>query len=337
MGIQIKEIEYFLPEKKLTNEDLQKANPLWDVEKVASKTGVFSRHIAKKNETALDLAVKAVEKLFNNTNIVKEDIDGIIFCTQSTDYIMPSNSFLLHKKFEFDNNTWTLDYNSACSGYIYGLCMARGFIETGMAKNIMLITSDTYSKYINKKDRSTINLFGDGAAVTILSHTDSKTSGIIDAKLASSGKEYKSFYIPTGGSRFPKDENTKKEITDSSGNIRSSEDIHMNGFAVWKFISRIVPIQILDILKQNNLKIEDVDFLGFHQASKLTLESLGKALKIPNEKIYTNIENIGNTVSSSIPIALKDAINEGKLQRGDLTILSGFGVGLSWGTLLMKF
>lgn len=337
MGIQIKEIEYFLPINKKTNEDLQRENPEWDVEKVAAKTGIYSRHIAGEDETALDLAIKAVEKLFKKTSVKKEVIDGIIFCTQSPDYVMPSNSFLIHKKFEFDKNTWSFDYNLACSGYVYGLCIARGFIETGMAKNIMLITSDTYSKYINKKDRSTVNLFGDGASVTIISNCDSEESRIIDVKLSSSGKEYKSFYIPSGGSRMPKNKNSKEETKDASGNIRHPENIHMNGFAVWKFISRIVPQQIQEILKNNNLTINDVDFLGFHQASKLTLESLAKSLKISNDKIYTNLDKVGNTVSSSIPIVLKDAIEEKKLKRGDLIVLSGFGVGLSWGTILIKF
>ncbi|WP_025665442.1 3-oxoacyl-ACP synthase III family protein [Aquimarina megaterium] len=337
MGVQISEIEYYLPVNKKTNEDLQRENPEWDVDKVASKTGIYSRHIAGKDETALDLAIKALEKLFTNTSVKKEDIDGIIFCTQSPDYLMPSNSFLIHKKFEFDKNVWTFDYNLACSGYVYGLCIARGFIETNMAKNILLITSDTYSKYIHEKDRSTVNLFGDGAAVTIVSNSDSDNVGIIDAMLSSSGKEYKSFYIPSGGSRMPKNETSKEETKDSSGNIKHSENIHMNGFAVWKFISRIVPQQIEKILENNNLTIDDIDFLGFHQASKLTLESLAKALKISNNKIYTNLDKIGNTVSSSIPIALKDAMEEKKLKRGDLIVLSGFGVGLSWGTLLMKF
>jgi len=337
VGIQIKEIEYFLPINKKTNEDLQRENPEWDVEKVAAKTGIYSRHIAAKDETALDLATKAVKKLLAKKSIKKEDIDGIIFCTQSQDFVMPSNSFLIHKEFEFHKNTWAFDYNLACSGYVYGLCIARGLIETGISKNIMLITSDTYSKYINKKDRSTINLFGDGAAVTIISKSDSNDSRIIDAKLSSSGNDYKSFYVPSGGCRLPKNMHTKIEKKDQSGNIRNLENIHMNGFAVWKFISKIVPKQIEEILINNNLTIKDIDFFAFHQASKLTLNSLEKALKIPKNKIYTNIKEIGNTVSSSIPIVLKDAIEEKKLKRGDLILLSGFGVGLSWGTMLIKF
>lgn len=336
MGTYIKNIEFFLPKNKRTNNDLKAENPDWDIEKIALKTGIYTRHIAKKNETAFDLACSAIKKLFNNTNIKKDEIDGIIFCTQSPDYIMPSNSFLIHQKFNFSKSTWTFDYNLACSGYVYGLCIARGFLETGMAKNIMLITSDTYSKYINERDRSTINLFGDGAAVTIIS-TNNDQTGIIDAKLASSGNEHESFIIPAGGSRLPMTEKTKKEFKDQSGNIKSKENIDMNGFAIWKFVSRTVPKQISQLLNDNNLDISQIDFFGLHQASKLTLDSLSKALKIPESKLYKNLSSYGNTVSSSIPIVLKSAMDDNKLNRGDLIILSGFGVGLSWGSILMRF
>ena len=336
MGTYIKNIEFFLPQKIRTNDDLKRANPDWDINKIAAKTGVRSRYIAKKNETAFDLACGAVNKLLNSNNFEKDDIDGIIFCTQSPDYIMPSNSFLIHQKFNFNKSTWAFDYNLACSGYVYGLCIARGFIETGMAKNIMLITSDTYSKYINDRDRSTINLFGDGAAVTIVSYDKDKL-GIIDAKLASSGNEHESFIIPAGGSRCPINNDTKKEFEDHSGNIKSKENIDMNGFAIWKFVSRIVPKQITQLLDDNNLDISQIDFFGLHQASKLTLDSLSKSLKIPEKSIYRNYDVYGNTVSSSIPIVLKSAMDDSKLNRDDLVILSGFGVGLSWGSILMRF
>ena len=336
MGTYIKNIEFFLPSKKRTNEELKKYNPEWDVERIASKTGVYSRYIAEKDETAFDLACGAVNKLFQNNIVKKDEIDGIIFCTQSPDYIMPSNSFLIHQKFNFSKDTWAFDYNLACSGYVYGLCIARGFLETGLAKNIMLITSDTYSKYINNKDRSTINLFGDGAAVTIVS-TDKKKTGIIDAKLSSSGKDHKSFIIPAGGCRFPINDKSKIEFEDSSGNIKNKENIDMNGFAIWKFVSKTVPMQIMDLLNENNLKVDQIDFFALHQASKLTLDSLAKKVKIPQSKLYRNYDIYGNTVSSSIPIVLKSAIDEKKLKRNDLLILSGFGVGLSWGSILMRF
>lgn len=324
-----------MPEKVITNDALQMTHPDWDVQKVGEKSGVLKRHIAGADETAFDLACQAVEKLFSSGQISKERIQGVIFCTQSPDYIMPSNSFLIHKYFGFTSEVWTFDYNLACSGFIFGLAVCRGMIETGMAENILLITADTYSKYINPNDRSTSVLFGDGAAAAVVSKDVEK--GIIDIQLASSGNEYDSFFIPAGGSRIPKDNHTKEISIDHSGNERTSEEIHMNGFAVWKFISRTVPEQILALLNRNNLSVDDIDFFGFHQASRMTLDSLTKALKIDNDKVYMNLERVGNTVSASIPIALKDAEREGKLKRGDTVLLSGFGVGLSWGSLIMKY
>lgn len=335
MGVYIKAIDYFLPEKIVTNAELQELHPLWDLQKVQEKSGVHKRHIANETETAFNLACKAVEKLISSGSLNIQDIQGVIFCTQSPDYVMPSNAFLIHKHFKMAQHVWAFDYNLACSGYVYGLAIARGMIETSLAQNILLITADTYSKYIYPNDRSTSVLFGDGAAATIVSKKSSE--GIIDIELASSGNEYDSFYIPAGGCRLPQSNFTKEIKTDFSGNESTLENIQMNGFAVWKFISRTVPDQINTLLKRNQLTIQDIDFFGFHQASKLTLDSLFKALMIDEAKAFTNLTNIGNTVSASIPIAIKDAEYQGKLKKGDLVLLSGFGVGLSWGSLLMRY
>ena len=335
MGVIIKRIEYYLPDRVLRNSEIQINHPDWDIEKVTKKTGVFQRHISGINETAFDLSRKAVEKMLTKNEVTVNNIDGIIFCTQSPDYIMPSNAFLIHKHFGFGSNVWAFDYNLACSGFVYGLAICRGMIETNMAQNILLISADTYSKYINPNDRSTKVLFGDAAAVSLISKEEG--SGIIDIELAASGREYESFYIPSGGIRIPKNDDTKIISTDHSGNKRTLEDIHMNGFGVWKFISQSVPEQINVLLSRNKLEITDIDFFGFHQASKMTLESLQRTLKIENGKIYTNLDKVGNTVSASIPIALKDAESEGKLKKNDLVLLSGFGVGLSWGSLLIKY
>jgi len=335
MGVVIKQIEYYLPGKEVTNLDLQIQHPEWNIEKVGEKSGVFKRHISDSGETALDLAVKAVEKIFAGGATSLGDIDGLMFCTQSPDYIMPSNAFLIHNIFGFGTDTWAFDYNLACSGYVYGLSIARGMLETKMAKNILLITADTYSKYINEGDRATSVLFGDAAAASIISMEEG--SGIIDIQLASSGKEYESFYIPAGGQRLPAGEMTKATSTDKSGNVKTAENIQMNGFAVWKFISNTVPAQIDTLLKRNNLTVDDIDFYGLHQASKLTLDSLIKTSKIDSQKVYMNLDKVGNTVSASIPIILKDAQVDGKLKKGDLVLLSGFGVGLSWGSLIMKY
>ena len=333
MGIKISQIEYHLPEYILTNQEIGKLHPKWDMNTTSLKTGVFSRHIAKKEETAFDLAKIAVKKLLYNTNIKQEEIGGIIFCTQSPDYLLPSNAFLIHKEFNFKSDVWCFDYNLACSGFIYGLAIARGMINTRMAKHVILINADTYSKFINKNDRSTSLLFGDGAAVTLLSYSD--IDSVIDIALASEGASYKSFYIPAGGTRNPINDTSKVEKADVVGNIRSNENIHMDGHSVWSFISKTVPSQINSIMKKNKLTFNQIDQIIFHQASKFTIDALIKSIEVDPSKCYINMNLIGNTVSASIPIALKNAIEVGKVKEGDLLLLSGFGVGLSWGSLLL--
>jgi len=335
MNIQIAAIAYHLPTNIVSNVDLQQTNPDWEMERLAQKTGVYNRHRAADNETAYDLALKACEKLFEGNEVLKQSIDGIIFCTQSPDYIMPSNAFLLHKSLNFKQSVFAFDYNLACSGFIYGVTIARGFIATSLAKNILLVTADTYSKYIHPADRSASILFGDGAAATLISAQ--QTEGIIDVILASSGKDFDSFYIPAGGCRLPKSDNTAIAEIDTSGNTHTPENIYMNGFGVWKFIASVVPKQINELLNRNNFSVDDIDLFIFHQASKMTLDSLMKTLKLNNEKVFINIGNVGNLVSASIPVAIKDAEASGKLKRGDLILLSGFGVGLSWGTIIMRY
>ena len=334
MSLIIKSIEYYLPDNIITNDDLQKENPDWNLDRIAEKSGVYQRHIAGKNETAFDLSVKACDKLFQTND--KSKIDGIIYCTQSPDYIMPSNSFLLHKYLCLKDGVIAFDFNHACTGYIYGLAMANAFVKAGMAKQILLVTADTYSKYINRKDRSTRVLFGDGAAVTIVKESNDK-KGIIDIELGTSGSGYDKFWIPAGGLRLPKSESTSVVKEDDRGNKRTQNDIEMDGFGVWSFINTVVPKQINKILNQNKIVKTDVDQFIFHQASQMTLESIMKILKLDEEKVFINICNIGNTVSASIPIALKDAVDQEKIDRGSTLILSGFGVGLSYGSILMEY
>ena len=334
MGLIIKSIEYFLPETIVTNDDLQKENPDWNLEKVTERSGVYKRHIANEDETAYDLSIKACDKLFQTND--KSKVDGIIYCTQSPDYIMPSNSFLLHDYLNLEDSVFAYDFNHACTGYIYCLAMANAFLKAGMANEILLVNADTYSKYINPKDRSTRVLFGDGAAATIVKQSDEK-KGIIDIDLGSFGSGYDKFWIPAGGLRLPKSDTTSIETKDDKANIRSQNDIEMDGLSVWSFINSVVPKQINSLLQQNNMVIYDIDQFIFHQASKMTLESIKKILNLDEKRVFINIQNIGNTVSASIPIALKEAMKQNKIDSGSIVILSGFGVGLSYGAILMEF
>jgi len=335
MGVTIQDIAYYLPRNVLKNEELARKYPNWDVKQLEERVGVATRHIAKDNETALDLALGACKKLFKKNKALRKKIDCLIFCTQSEDYIMPPNSALLHKELNLPERVAAFDFNLACSGYVYGLALSQGLIAAGIASNILLVTADTYSKYINKKDRATRTLFGDAAAVSFIN--ESKTSkGIVDIILATSGKGYDKFIIPAGGLRIPKSKKTKVSKKDKSGNIHTLENIHMDGRWILAFVNSQVPKQVLQILRRNNLKIDNIDLFIFHQASKIALESLARNLRINPDKVFSNLKDVGNTVSSSIPIALKDAWSSGRVSRGDKVLLCGFGVGLSWATAIYE-
>lgn len=337
-SIVIERIAYHLPRGIVTNRDLERQHPGWAMGRLAEKSGVNARHTADTDETALDLARQACERLLTTSGVDAKALDGVIFCTQTPEYILPSNAFLLHEALGMSKGALAFDINLACSGYIYGLAIIQGLVEVGLARRVLFVTADTYSKLINVQDRSTRALFGDAAAATLIGVADeNSTSRVLDIALATSGSDHRSFYVPAGGCRLPRSERTAEETTDRSGNVRSLNDIHMNGFAVWKFIATEVPKQISLVLGRNSITVDDVDLFVFHQASKMTLDSLVSAMAIPPEKVFTNLESIGNTVSASIPIALADAERDGRLKRGDRIVLSGFGVGLSWGTLLMRY
>ena len=334
--ISINAIEYYLPNEPIDNNSLGSKNPSWDMDTLYNKTGVSTRHYAKDDETALDMSIKACEELFKNKPEIRNIIDGLIFCTQSNDYIMPPNSSILHGSLNLSEEVFAYDFNLACSGFVYGLSMSHGLISGGIAKHILLINADTYSKYINKNDRSTKFLFGDAASVSYIKKSNDN-KGIIGFRSSTSGKNYKKFIIPAGGARIPKSIETSSVIKDKSGSERSSENIHMDGMGIFVFVNSKVPKQINLLLNEHSLSTKDIDLFIFHQASKLAIDSLIKILKIDKDRVFTNINSVGNTVSASIPIALKDATSAGKIKEGDKVLCSGFGVGLSWSTCIIQY
>jgi 3-oxoacyl-[acyl-carrier-protein] synthase-3 len=336
MSSRIAAISTHLPELVVTNADLKVENPTWDMATIAARAGVHSRHIARADETALDLAKIACDKLFSGGDHSRESVDAIIFCTQSPDFIMPPNAHLLHAYLQLGDAVAAFDINLACSGYVYGLALAHSLIVAGIGKKVLLATADTYSKYIHPNDRSARVLFGDGAAVTLVERSDT-AGGFSSFELASHGKGHDKFIIPAGGHRLPRSSETAREFADRAGNIRTKEHIQMDGLSVWSFINSAVPPQIRSHLQKCNVTIDDVQHFVFHQASRMTLDSLVKILDIPHAKVPMNLETIGNTVSASIPICLADALQRNRIGRGDRVLLSGFGVGLSYGTVSFSY
>jgi 3-oxoacyl-[acyl-carrier-protein] synthase III len=331
----IRHISFALPERAVANEELARENPGWEMESVVERAGVRSRRVSAPGETAFDLSTRACAALFEESRLDPAAVDAILYCTQSPDYVMPGNAHLLHRHLELDDGVLAFDYNLACSGYVYGLAFADSFIRGGLAHDVLLVTADTYSKFINPGDRSARVLFGDGAAVTHLSG-DEGGPRIVASRLCTQGRDLEKFYIPAGGMRTPAGDETKVESTDRHGNVRSAEDIHMDGFGVWSFINGAVPGHVKDFLEQQSLTPADVDLYVFHQASQMTLDSLTKALDLDPDRMYVRMAEVGNLVSASIPVALRAALDEGRVGPGDRVLLCGFGVGLSSGSVLVE-
>jgi 3-oxoacyl-[acyl-carrier-protein] synthase-3 len=330
-------IEYFLPEGVLTNQTISEQHPEWAIEKISDKTGINTRHIAARDEFASDLALKAAEKLFATSHFDRSKVDFLLYCTQSPDYFLPTTACILQEKLQLNEAIGALDFNLGCSGYIYGLGLAKGLVASGQASNVLFITSETYSKFIHPDDKSNKTLFGDGAAATIVSADEaSSLSGDIGKFVyGTSGKGYDKLIVRNGGIRNKACISTPV-YTDS---VFDHDDSHlyMDGAGIFNFTAFEVPKLIQKILATENITKDEVDLFVFHQANKYMLETVRKRCQIPAEKFYVNIAEVGNTVSSTIPIALKLAMEEEKIKPGMKVMLVGFGVGLSMGATLIRF
>lgn len=337
INARLKDIAVYLPETVLGNDELARLYPEWPAEKILDKTGIRERRIASKNQTAGDMAYEAACNLFAQANVTAQDVDFIILCTQAPDYVLPTTACLLQDKLGISRSAGALDINLGCSGFVYGLSLAKGLIETGAAKCVLLLTADTYSKYIHPMDKSVRTLFGDAAAATAIVASEDKEEGIGPFVFGTDGNGARNLIVEAGMYRVPKSCDTSTEHTDNSGNIRSRENLYMNGAEVMAFSLKEVPRSAEALLQKAGKSKVDIDFFILHQANKFMLEALRKKLKIPEESLPITIEDCGNTVSSTIPIALFKLVSEGRLQRGQRLMLIGFGVGYSWAACLLNF
>lgn len=326
----IKAIAYYLPETVVTNEELVAEFPEWTVDKIADKVGVNKRHVAA-HETVSSMAVEAAERLFGeNPEINRESVDFVLVCTQSPDYFLPSTACIVQDKLGIPKTCGAFDFNLGCSGYEYGLATAKGYIVAGIAKNILLITAEAYNKHIHPRDKGNRTIFGDAATATLISTEGFAEIG--DFVLGTDGSGAENLIVKTGGSSFP--EKAGDLTFDENGNPHSSDFLYMNGAEIFNFTLRVVPKMVRQALEKNGMSNDDIDLYVFHQANSFMLSHLRKKLKIEEEKFFINMAEIGNTVSSTIPIALCDAQKAGLL-KGNI-LIAGFGVGLSWGACTLK-
>lgn len=332
MKAYIKAISYYLPEKIYTNQDLVKDFPEWSVDKIAEKVGIDERHIAAKDETAGSMAEKAALNLFKEWNIDPSEIDFVMLCTQSPDYFLPTTACVIQHNLNIPTNSGAIDFNLGCSGYVYGLGLAKGLIIAGLAKNVLLLTSETYSKHLNPKDKGNKTIFGDAAAATLVS-----TDGLAEIKefvLGTDGKGAENLMVKTGGMKYKDKLDLVSE--DENGAEIHSDYLYMNGSKIFNFTQNNVPKLTQQTLEKNNLEKPDIDLFVFHQANKYMMDFLRKKMKIEEEKFYYYMNKVGNTVSSTIPIALSEAMKEGKTE-GKKIMLAGFGVGYSWAGTVLEY
>jgi 3-oxoacyl-[acyl-carrier-protein] synthase-3 len=337
MQAAISAIEYYLPKKTVSTEDLSVEFPEWSVEKIDQKTGICERHISAPDECSSDMAVAAAHELFASGACQPDSVDYVLLCTQSPDYFLPTTACLVQDRLSIPKTVGALDFNLGCSGFVYGLGLAQGLISSGQASKILLLTAETYSKFLNPRDRSVRTIFGDAAAATLVSSLDSPTPLIGPFVYGTDGSGAPNLIVPTGGMRRPRTSQSAVAVETEDGNVRSQDDLFMNGGEIFTFTLDVVPATVEALLKRAGLAMADVDLFVFHQANKYMLDHLRKRLKIVPEKFQVAISHCGNTVSSSIPIALKQAALEGRLPPGAVVMLVGFGVGYSWGATLLRW
>lgn len=333
MKAYIKAISYYLPERIVTNEELLQEFPEWSVDKVSAKVGVNIRHLAAPDETAGDMAEKAARKLFAEYDIKAEDVDFVMLCTQSPDYFLPSTACILQHRLGIPTTAGAFDYNLGCSGCIYGWAVAKGLIVAGIAKNVLMLTAETYNKYLHPSDKSNRSIFGDGAAACLVS-----TEGIAEIgefALGTDGSGSENLIVKTGAAR--QKQPTGLSLIDDEGHERFDDYLYMNGGAIFNFTLEAVPAMMKQVLEKNGVEKDNIDYYVFHQANKFMLSTIRKVCVLPKDKFHINLENTGNTVSSTVMIALKDCIEEGVISAGMNVMITGFGVGLSWGGTILKF
>ena len=314
MSGEISNIEYFLPKKKIDVKKLCKKNN-WSYKKILSATGIKHRYESNKRETALNLALSASKKLKTNIN----NIDALIYVTQSPEYLLPTTACIIQDRLNLRKDILAFDINQGCSGFVYGLFTAYSFLKQKGINNVLLICSDTYTKYIKKGDRSCETIFSDGASAILINKNLKKKNYF---KFGTNGSGSKNLMVKNSASNF------KKALT---------PELFMDGQKVFMFTMTNIPNFVSKLLSENKKNINEIKYFIFHQASKVVIKNLIRKLNLPENKVYCNYEKIGNTVSSSIPIVLHELMKKRKIKKGDKLLLCGFGVGYSMAAAIIEY
>jgi 3-oxoacyl-[acyl-carrier-protein] synthase III len=309
--------------------------PTEDVKEIVDKIGVKERRFADPKTCSSDLCFAAAEKLFSDMKVDKNEIDILIFVSQTPDYRMPATSVILQDRLGLPQTTMTLDLNIGCSGFIYGLSVVYAMMQQNSFKKALLLDGETRSRIYSPKDRKTAFLFGDAGVAAIIEKNEKYGKSFFS--LHSDGSRESLIKINAGGYRNPSSAETVKEkVVDEFGNIRSEEQGYMNGADVFNFVIREIPKDLKSLLELSNTDINSIDYFLFHQANTYINGYLAKKLKLDTEKVPSSIEKFGNTSSVSIPITIVSELKK-ELKTNKKLLLSGFGVGMTWATAIMNF
>ena len=323
----MRSIGAYIPEKILTNADFEKMVDTSD-EWIVKRTGIKERHIAKDNEYTSDMAVKASEIAIQRAGLENSDIDLVICATVTPDYFnMPSTACIISAKLGI-KNVQAFDVSAACSGFVYGLSIAKAFIESGMKKNVLVIGAEKFSSIVDYSDRSTCILFGDGAGAAVISATDDKNEAIIDIHASADGSYADFLMTPAPGSVNP----ASCEVIE-----QGLQYVKMKGNETFKLAVKTLTKDVKEILKKNKIAVEDIDFFVPHQANYRIIKAVGDSLKMSPEQTVKTVHKYGNTSAASIPMAINDIYEEGKLKYGDTMLLDTFGGGLTWASAILPF
>lgn len=334
MPARIAAISYYLPERVMTNEEYFARFPAARGTAL-EKVGVEERHIARKDELASDLAFEAAEKLFAEHGIDRGTIDFLVLCINEPDYYTPTTACVLQERLKLERRCGAFDYNLGCSGYVYGLGIAKGMIESMGAKNVLFLTTSVLTHTFHERDRSSWFIFGDGAAATLVTAGDGE-SDIGPFSYGTDGKGHEKIIVRDGYSKNPIGEHSYDDIVDEYGNVTSRANFYMDGTGVLLFTLKTVPAMVADTIAKAGLKQEDIDLFVFHQANVYLNETIRKKMGVPEEKFVHCMAQTGNTVASTIPIALYEARRQGRLKAGMRVLLAGFGTGLSWAACIVR-
>jgi 3-oxoacyl-[acyl-carrier-protein] synthase III len=325
MGVKITNIKIYLPERVLDNEELSNTFKTISADEIFKRTGIKKRYVSGIDEIASDMAVSACDALFLDSNINKSEIDFLIFCSEGFDFIAPATSCILQDRLKLSNNIGALDIPYGCSGFVYGLGIANSLLVSGMAKKILFITSDIPTKVISKDNFELRSLFSDIASANLIEKSEDETHFIF----GTDGSGYQNLIVDYSGFRNPSQNTNSVDLING--------EMRMNSTEIFRFAIKNVPKHVDELLLKYQLTTDDIDLFVFHQASYYLLEIIRRKIKVPKEKFFVNLESFGNSVSSSIPLALYDAEQKGLLKKGMKVMLVGFGIGYSWAGTIIKY